>query len=553
MKSSPASRVVWLLALSFGVGLVACDDNPFASKEKREKKSHRDDDDDDDDDKPRSKGSSSAATEGARIGGSTKRAITPGVTPVPVDLYVMSQCPYGVQVENNFRDVLATLGPYLNLRIDYIGKDDGGQLTSMHGDGEVQGDIAQLCAAKHSPTKYFDLILCQNKAMKEVGTNWESCADEVGIEKKNIAKCVSGDEGKKLLGESFARSQTAGAKGSPTIMIGGQKHEGGRKPADLMTVICGKFTGTVPAECAEIPKAPKVNVTLLRDDRCTTCDVARQEKTLATKVSNPVITKLDYGTPEGKKLFDEIKPAKLPAFVFDATLDADSDASAAFKRSLREVGGHKVVDSGDWNPVCADPGGCATEDCKLALSCRPEVANKLEVFVMSQCPYGVKGLNAMKDVLDNFKKSGGKLDFSIHYIGNESSTGELTSMHGLGEVQEDLRQVCAISHYPKDFKFMNYIWCRNKDIKSESWESCTGGVSGIDTKVIKDCSLGEEGKRLLKASFAYSKATGIGASPTWLTNGKFKFSGLDAQLIKTEVCAHNTISGCANTLPGPVK
>jgi glutaredoxin len=549
VKSLPTSRVVWPLVLAFGVGLAGCDDNPFASKEKRDKKSQRDDDEDDDD-KPRAKGSSSAAPEGARIGGS-KRTITPGVTPVPVDLYVMSQCPYGVQVENNFRDVLALLGPYLTFRIDYIGKDDNGQLSSMHGPDEVQGDLAQVCAQKHAP-KYFDLILCQNKAMKEVGSNWEACADEVGIEKKNIAKCLGGDEGKKLLSESFARAQAAGAKGSPTLMIGGQKHEGGRKPADLMKAICGKFTGTVPAECAEIPQAPKVNVTILRDDRCTSCDVPKYEKQLVTKVSNPVITKLDYGSAEGKKLFDEIKPAKLPAFVFDATLDADSDASNAFKRGLREVNGRKVIDAGDWNPACADAGGCATEECKLTLACRPEVTNKLEVFVMSQCPFGVKGLNAMKDVLENFKKSGGKLDFAIHYIGEEKN-GELTSLHGMGEVQEDLRQVCAISHYPKDFKFMNYIWCRNKDIKSDSWESCTGGATGIETKVIKDCSLGEEGKRLLKASFAYSKSSGMTASPTWLTNGKFKFSGLDAQLIKTEVCAHNTISGCANTLPGAVK
>ncbi len=549
MKSSLLSGLAWSLALTFTFGLAACDENPFASKEKREKKSHRDDDDDDRE-APKAKGS---AAEGEKSGGKTKRALTKGVTPVPVDLYVMSQCPYGIQVENNFRTVLDTLGPYMTFRLEYIGKNDNGVLSSMHGPDELQGDLAQICAQKHSP-KFFDLILCQNKSIKEVGTNWEACAGEVGVERKDIAKCAAGSEGQALLAESFGKAQNAGARGSPTIMIGGQKHEGSRKPADLMQAICGKFTGTVPAECAELPEAPKVNVTILRDDRCASCDVAKYEKQLSTKVSNPVVSKLDYGSPEGKKLFDEIKPAKLPAFVFDASLDADTDAVAAFKRSLREVGGHRVVDAGDWNPICADTGGCATDECKLTLACRPEVANKLEVFVMSQCPYGVKGLNAMKDVLDNFKKSGSKLDFSIQFIGDvDAATGALKSMHGPGEVEEDLREVCAIAHYPKDFKFMNYIWCRNKDIKSSAWESCTGGATGIETKVIKDCSLGDEGKRLLTASFAYSKASGIGASPTWLTNGKFKFSGLDAQLIKTEVCAHNSLSGCGNTLPGSVR
>jgi predicted DsbA family dithiol-disulfide isomerase len=545
VKSTAASGLALALLISFGAGLAACDSNPFASKEKRERKHSRDDDEDDE--KPRAKGSSPATS--GLFG--AERAVTKGVTPVVFDLHVMSQCPYGIQVENNLAPVLQKLGPYLKFRIEYVGMSNNGLLTSMHGVDEIAGDLAQVCAQKHTP-RFLDLIVCQNRSIKEVGHNWEACADELGIEKKDIAKCIAGAEGQALLSESFNKSASVGARGSPTIMIGGQKHEGGRKPADLMKALCAKFSGTVPAECAEIPVSPPVNVTILRDDRCVGCYLARHEKTLATKVSNPVVTKLEYGSPEGKKLFDAIKPVKLPAFVFDATLDADTDAAASFKKA-REVGVYRVVDAGDWNPVCADAGGCATEECKLTLTCRPEVPNKLEVFVMSQCPFGVKGMNSMKDVLDNFKKSGAKLDFSIHYIGEVEASGELKSLHGLGEVQEDLRQVCAISHYPRDFKFMNYIWCRNKDIKSDAWESCTGGATGIETKVIKDCSLGEEGKRLLKESFAISKASGINSSPTWLANGKFKFSGLDAQLIKTQVCAHNSLAGCSNTLPGPVK
>ena len=52
------------------------------------------------------------------------------------------------------------------------------------------------------------------------------------------------------------------------------------------------------------------------------------------------------------------------------------------------------------------------------MQCRPEVPKKLDVFVMSQCPYGVKGLDAMKEVSDNFKKAGESIDFTVHYIGD---------------------------------------------------------------------------------------------------------------------------------------
>jgi hypothetical protein len=240
----------------------------------------------------------------------------------------------------------------------------------------------------------------------------------------------------------------------------------------------------------------------------------------------------------------------LPAAIFDSTLDADKDAVAALSRGLKDAGGHRVLSMGAWNPSCADDGGCKLDACKSTMQCRPELPKKLDVFVMAQCPYGVKGLDAMKEVADNFKKAGEPIDFTVHYIG-DGDASSLSSMHGPGEVAEDLREECAIQHYGKGLKYMDYVWCRNKSIKDANWQSCTGGSTGIDTDVIKKCSEGDEGKQLVAHSFAESKALGIGASPTWLANNKYKFSGIDAQTIKTNLCSHNAkLAGCDATLSG---
>jgi hypothetical protein len=183
------------------------------------------------------------------------------------------------------------------------------------------------------------------------------------------------------------------------------------------------------------------------------------------------------------------------------------------------------------------------------MQCRTEVAKKLDVYVMSQCPFGVKGLDAMKEVMENFKKAGEKIDFDIHFIG-DGEAGSLKSMHGQGEVDEDIREACAIKHYAKNDKYMEYIWCRNKAIKDQNWQACTGGSTGIQTDVMKKCFEGDEGKELLAKSFADSKGTGMSASPTWLANNKFKFSGIDAETIKTNICSHNKLAGCENKLSG---
>ena len=407
---------------------------------------------------------------------------------VRVDLHVMAQCPYGVQAEAAFKDVVAKFGPDLDLHVDYIGQTGAdGELTSMHGPNEVKGDLLQVCAQKYAPAKAFDFVLCQNENSREVATNGAACAAKVGAPADKIVACADGPEGKELLTASFKRSRDKGASGSPTIFIGGTKYDGGRKPVDFMKGVCNSG-GKKPAGCATIPESPKVNVTLLSDTRCgTDCDPRRLEGNIRNKVGNPIITNVDYATPEGARLFGIIKPVSLPAAIFDATLDADKDAVAAFSRGLKAAGDLKVMSMGGWNPVCSDEGGCSKDECKKTMQCRVEVPKKLEVFVMAQCPYGVKGLDAMKEVVENFKKAGDPIDFSVHYIG-DGTAAALTSMHGAGEVEEDIRESCAIQHYGKNLKFMDYVWCRDKSIRDPNWQACTGAATGIDTDVIKKCA-----------------------------------------------------------------
>ena len=486
----------------------------------------------------------------AHLAAAGAKLTNPGA--VPVDLHVMAQCPYGVQAESAFKDVVAKFGADLDLHIDYIGQTGAdGQPTSMHGPNEVKGDRLQVCVQKYAPAKAFDFIQCQNENNKEVGSNGAACAARVGAPAEKITACADGQEGKDLLLASFKRSQDKGATGSPTIFIAGNKYEGGRKPTDFMKAICNSASGKKPAGCADIPEAPKVNVTILSDNRCgTDCDPNRVKGSISSKVGNPVVQLVDYASPEGKKLFGMAKPGTLPAALFDATLDADKDAVAAFSRGLKKSGGYEVLSMGGWNPECADDGGCSREECKNTMQCRVEEPKKLDVYVMSQCPYGVKGLDAMREVVDNFKKAGDPIKFAVHYIGDGDATN-LSSMHGPGEVAEDVREACAIQHYGKSLKFMDYVWCRDKNVRDANWESCTGGSTGIDAAVIQKCAEGDEGKQLVAKSFAESKMTGIGASPTWLANNKYKFSGIDAQTIKTNLCQHNPkLQGCDATLSG---
>lgn len=501
-----------------------------------------------------------SADGGAKFSGKAK----PGA--VKVEFYVMSKCPFGVQVENGMKDVVAKFGDDIDFKVDFIGRNNGGEFQSLHGPTEVMGDIYQACSMKYSPSGWFDAMLCQNKSVQNVDTNWEQCAGEVGIKQDVIAKvtaCAQGQEGKDLLTESFGRATARNAGGSPTIYIGDKQYQGGRQAPDFMKAICAAYQGNKPAACNDIPESPKVNVTILGDKRCAECNTAGIERAMNQRLGAPVITTLDVNDAQGKALFAKFsgQGVKLPAAIFDKTLEADAQGMQAFN-GAKQMGDYRVLVAGDWNPACADDGGCSLAECKETIGCREEIPNKLDVFVMSQCPFGVKGLDAMKEVIDNFKANKVNIDFNIHYIGdgtadkgisaNKGQDGGLSSMHGPEETKEDIRELCAINQAGKDLKFMDYIWCRDKNIKDTAgWASCTGGETGFDTDAMTKCSEGDEGKKLLEASFAYSKNLGIGSSPTWLANNKFKFSGIDAETIKSNFCAHNKVAGCEKTLSGP--
>lgn len=483
---------------------------------------------------------------------------------VDVVFHVMSQCPFGVQVENQIMPVLAKLGKAVNFKLEFIGDEpEPGKLTAMHGDNEVKGNMQHVCAAKYSPDTYMNLIACQNKNAREIPNNFDACAAEAKVDAAKIKACFEGEEGKKLLSESYKASKAKGARGSPTIFIGGTKYEGGRQENDFLRAICGNFKTDKPEVCKSIPEPKKIDLTILTDSRCKECAPERIVGQLKNMFPGLQPKTLDYSTPEGKALYDSLKDKgikMLPAFLF-APVVAEDPGYSQIQRFASDAGSYKLLqigakfdptaeicdnqkdDTGDGKADCDDP------TCAGKIVCRKAIDNQLQVFVMSQCPFGVKAENAMKEVLAAFDK---KIDFQVHFIADETAPGVFKALHGQDEVDENIRQLCAIKYYGKDYKWFDFISCRNEDIRSKDWQKCA--KDGIDAKVIEKCFAGEEGKKLHSEDIKIAKELGIGASPTWLANNKFQFSGIAPEQIKQNFCSYNKdTKGCEKTLTNDVK
>lgn len=477
---------------------------------------------------------------------------------VAFDLYIMSKCPFAGKLLQNLIPVMTRLGNRVDLTIHYIGRDSDGKLTSMHGDEEVQGDILQLCASDLGGTggmlAFIGCQLREETAWEKIPEGWEACATLAGLEIPAMQQCLEGGRGTSLLRASFLAAKEQGATGSPTIYIAGAPYKGGRSEISLSRHLCRMMTEPWDPYCSQIPPPIPVPVTIVSDRRCTQkgCDPERFIHFLEVTFEGARIAELDYATPEGKALYERAGLPHLPIAVFGPDVVKEEHGYSRLQKRLAQMPGSYewVYPLGrSWDPtaeVCDDgidntgngQVDCRDDDCKEKRLCRKEKKGRLELFLMSQCPYAMGVVEHMMTVLEDYDRNRQNIDFSLSYIGiNEN--GELSSMHGQSEVDEDIRQLCAQKHYPKRYKFMDYVACRAKDYQNEDWQACA--VNGIKAEVIAKCAEGEEGKELLDASFSKSKILEITGSPTWLLNNRHKMSGRDPESIKKGYCERNSL------------
>ncbi|HPA57923.1 MAG TPA: hypothetical protein PLT70_10895, partial [bacterium] len=295
-------------------------------------------------------------------------------------------------------------------------------------------------------------------------------------------------------------------------------------------------------------------VTIITDKRCPLCQAEKFAQNLKGVFPGLEAEILDYADEKGKAEYQKFAAAGhklLPIVAFEEAAEKD-EGYAKIQKWIQKVDNKLLLRTGaKFDPtkeICdnnADDTGngkidCDDDDCKEELICRTEIKKKLDVFVMSQCPHGTMALDAMEEILQLFKED--KIDFNINFIATETEPGKFQALHGQPEVDENIRELCSIKHYPKNY--MDYILCRNKNIRSNEWKECAKGAVKAD--VMEKCFTGGEGVKLHSENIKIANAMGIGGSPTWIINNKHRASGVSAADIQRNLCTHNPdLKGCS--------
>lgn len=450
-----------------------------------------------------------------------------------VELYVMSQCPYGVQAENTMFQAIEEIGlENFNLNVDYISTDLGnGQFDSLHGEPETKGNIVQLCVNEYEGQQaYMDVVLCMNENYGSIPGNWESCAKESNLDIEKIKTCYEGDEGKQLLSESIKKAQSRQASGSPTIFVDGNRYSGGREVIDFKRAFCGTFEEQ-PAGCANVPEAVKFDVIVLNDEKCGSgCDPSVVIGPTQNYFPGANIVYLDVSTKDGKDYVKEYGIEVVPTIIFGKGVeDTEVWANEQFQLNFDNLGDgvYKLkdeitqatfyLDEEKQKEVFAQKGVILGDN-------KPQI----DFFVMSYCPYGNQ---AEEEIFGAYELLKNEAEFKPHYIYYENYQGggeaycldeesKYCSMHGVTEARQNVREQCVEAKYGMEAWF-DFTIEMNSKCNSKNADTCYVDVAkdlGYDVDYIAEC---EETRALEFAAedLRLSKLYGASGSPSVYIDG----------------------------------
>jgi hypothetical protein len=521
-------------------------------------------------------------------GDSATKARAPGLVQVTVFAELIR--PESREALRQISAIAQRLGPSLEVRVVPIGlaDDSHGHDSGRKPDSkEVLISTLAVCAEKHAPSEFLSVLVCQDGEPSD----WERCARAAHLTDgavEAIGRCREGNEGSRLIGETYERS-AAGRRGAGAgFQISLSRSSGERFYLSEVEVdeflfrrICWAYLDSRPPVCEKIPD--RTRVLILDDKRCKDCRTGDFEQEIRGLLGDPIVTRVDYGEPAGQELYRSLPEAReLPLVLFDDSFDGDrfepssySGKRARLAPSMEPFGRYRSLSIGaSWNPVCADPESCESEKCQASRNCRREQQGRLEVFVRSFSPAGVSALNAVAPLVELF---GDELEIVPRFIFSGSPTGVRVGGDVI-DTEENARRLCVFKHYKKETRWLDYVLCQNANLGNGGfdWKSCTdarkppcpnekdgrltgAGGNGLSRRtceaarkvghaVVEKCLRSDEVEVLRKQNDDAVTAQAV-LAPVWVVNNLYKvdfdMSALSVESMKRMVCEHNgRLRGC---------
>ena len=171
-----------------------------------------------------------------------------------VEVFVMSYCPFGVQMERALLPVIDLFKNKVDFEIKFVD-------YAMHGKKEVDENLRQYCIQKINKEEYWKYLKCfiatgnSTLCLNNISINMtklNECINEtdekynISYYRDNVSTYLNGYFPRFLVNENDNKKY--GVQGSPTTFINGVEYVGPRSPEAIKEAICNAFKNK-PEEC----------------------------------------------------------------------------------------------------------------------------------------------------------------------------------------------------------------------------------------------------------------------------------------------------------------
>lgn len=384
------------------------------------------------------------------------------------------------------------------------GKD--GTFSARRGEPELAESTRLAVLSKSYPGQV--LAYLGARAMSPAADGWRDAAVFAGINPDELERRAAAD-GQAALTAVNEKAASAGVTAT-VLLLDGKPYAGSQRLMPLYEAVNAALPAArrvaPPAGYKPRPKAPPPGFWVAVSSGMNVNKGLVNALDRYFEGIKPVV--LDYGSVARAEKFPWLE--FVPSYLIAATPETTERLAEELKAGVfRETEGYLVYEDRQGRGL---------------FTARTARENTLEIFVMSQCPFGVAAENALLEAEKDGKLPPG-LKLEVHFIGDAKKADgggwEFSSLHGEPEWQENARQIFISRRFPAKFKA--YLLERNRDIKSPDWEKAAKTV-GIDAAAITAGV--EEAKDMLAEDFAKSSALGITSSPTFILGGRELIMGL---------------------------
>ncbi|MFC1517498.1 hypothetical protein ACFL5G_02955 [Candidatus Margulisiibacteriota bacterium] len=407
-----------------------------------------------------------------------------------IELFVSSHSPESVAMITN---ILNLVGQRKLDREDisfvYLcRKDQDGEWEFPFEEIGYKEDVRRMVLAKHWPREFISYLKLRN--INVMDNEYEQYLVLAGIDPVEVDRKVE-EEKEKLLEENYAKLKARDVHKVPEVFYKGERKA--LKEGYLTELI--RAIGL----SARLQEQATLNVLVI------TADVYGMKRAIDSfkdifklSLSGLTFEEIDHKSSEARKLINLFDIDRLPVYIFPEEFSG-TNLYAEFEKE------DFLVRENDLLMISQN----AVET--VYFFKRPKYINELDLFVMSQCPFGTVAENKILEKVDL-----NKIRLKIRYIVSKDDEGNFQSLHGPAELEEDLRQICVAENYPK--KLGAYLIERNENIYSTYWNLALE-KAGIPTAKIMDCVIGSgkaRAEKTLKKDNELAEELGIGASPSFL-------------------------------------